>query len=209
MDIGPLDESSYTQWITIWPDGTSEYPSNNPDYPIIPIGWTREHDRYFLDWLREKDITAKCFHQEISYHGKLKLLWEFEDIEDIQFGIRPGNGRFSGVKNVPKPDPYITPQTMKGNYPREPSNTPFLTGDYSLDFGLSRLLWNKLLCFIDWLNRLVGAEKPKNKTSDEQMKTLAELFDGYEEDDLIRFEGTPYWDSPEIILERREGKHDE
>ena len=42
-------------------------------------------------------------------------------------------------------------------------------------------LWQAILWFIDWLNRLAGAEKLKEKTNGEQMLTLGELFEGYEE----------------------------
>jgi hypothetical protein len=51
------------------------------------------------------------------------------------------------------------------------------------DFGLFGWLWVQLLRFIDWLNDLFGADqpKPKSKHTTEQMATLDELFEGYEE----------------------------
>jgi len=51
-------------------------------------------------------------------------------------------------------------------------------------------LWQAILSFIDWLNRLpifpssekwTAIDKPKHKTNGEQMATLDELFEGYED----------------------------
>jgi hypothetical protein len=51
-----------------------------------------------------------------------------------------------------------------------------------LDFGLSRWIWEQVLCIIDWLNSRTGTTgKPKQKHTTEQMATLSELFEGYEE----------------------------
>lgn len=46
-------------------------------------------------------------------------------------------------------------------------------------------LWQAILSFIDWLNGFVGAEKSKEKKSGEQMASLSDLFEGYEENGNI------------------------
>lgn len=56
--------------------------------------------------------------------------------------------------------------------------------DYPLFNEYSPLdrLWKMLLSVIDWLNGITGAEKQnsKSKSTTERMKTLGELFEGYE-----------------------------
>ncbi len=71
----------------------------------------------------------------------------------------------------PAPD-LPTRDSSRKQYPSEPNR-----------------LWQAILSFIDWLNRLVGAEKPKVKNSAEQMLTLGELFEGYEDipEDMVTF----------------------
>ena len=45
-------------------------------------------------------------------------------------------------------------------------------------------LWQAILSFIDWLNGLLGAPKPKRKANGEQMASIGDLFEGYEDDDI-------------------------
>ena len=64
--------------------------------------------------------------------------------------------------------------------PRPDKNTaPYYDCDPSIFDGIIRIVTR----IIDWLNKLAGAteHKPKRKQPGEQMATLGELFEGYEE----------------------------
>ena len=77
------------------------------------------------------------------------------------------------VPPVPPPAPDLpTRDSSRKQYSSEPNR-----------------LWQSILSFIDWLNRLAGAEKLKEKTNGEQMLTLGELFEGYEDipEDMVTF----------------------
>ena len=91
------------------------------------------------------------------------------DEDEISFSNRhfdwSGRNQYPLAPAPPmRPDPTITPTTR-------------------CDFGAFDFVWRWVLRVIDWLNRRTGAsnDKPKHKTNGEQMATLAELFDGYEE----------------------------
>lgn len=81
-----------------------------------------------------------------------------------------------------KRQPSNTPYTR--GWPRpakpDPAITPLIKEDF--DFGIG-WLWRTALRLIDWLNHITGADKPKHKNDDstEQMLTMAELFDSYED----------------------------
>lgn len=54
-------------------------------------------------------------------------------------------------------------------------------------------LWQAILLFIGWLlDKLVKTEKPKVKNTAEQMATLGELFEGYEDEPIHRERGTDH-----------------
>lgn len=85
-----------------------------------------------------------------------------DDVEKVTFDLREGlKKRATDYDSI---DQIMAQRTMQ-----EP---PF----YQFE-----LLFKKLLRFIGWLNGIAGAEKPKEKTNGEQMATLDELFEGYED----------------------------
>lgn len=91
--------------------------------------------------------------------------------------------------------PSGTPFTKSSPRPKKKPDTSFMmsdgTGIHVIDDELfyrgsdgnlhsyppPNRLWQAILSFIDWLNRLAGAEKPKEKTNSKQMATLNELFE--------------------------------
>lgn len=139
----PMRFVTWQQHGEIWPSNEGvEYPTNNREYPMRPLKWTKNHDNRFLEWLQTKGISAKWFHQDSSREEKRSLLWEFAEKCDDLREIAP-------LRNH----------------------------------------W--LLRFIDWLNEKVGADKPKQKHTTEQMTKLSDLFDGYEDAPIKRSERQP------------------
>ena len=84
---------------------------------------------------------------------------------------------------IPPPPPapgWPTRDSSRKKFIKPMPETSYVVIDFGdWDFGLSRWLLKQLLCFIDWLNNLAGAEKQKNKSKDgaSQRLSLAELFD--------------------------------
>lgn len=106
--------------------------------------------------------------------------------------------RDSSRKSWPPPAPPQPPQGPYANASRKQPKAIYLDHLYTQDEidemeynAIHRRVFRLVLRFIDWLNRLAGAGKPKEKTNGERMTSLCDLFEGYEDEEDIFYTEPP------------------
>ena len=139
----------------------------------------------------EYRITGKVYWMLLQSHdivfphyplanmpGKILTIWGikvvvFNHVEGNKCALMAGGNEYH----------FEIPEPRKAKRPIAPPPQPTLNMYPGWDEP--NRLWQAILSFIDWLNGFVGAEKSKEKKSGEQMASLSDLFEGYEENGNI------------------------
>ena len=170
----PMRYVKWEQYYDIWPNKSgTPFPYDNSEYPQPSLGWCSLRDEQFFHWLLEKNVEPKWFHQRSNRKAKQELLDEFS-MQWLEEGDCPIPKNILWIKN------YGGHRDMFYNY--EAVNRPVAYIKFVIQWLFYRQWLPVRTIKLTPLSSNGLLNKPKTKHATEQMATLAELFEGYEEE---------------------------